>query len=95
MSDLLYEKHDNYAILTLNRPERLNALGGNMGAELDAAVQDFNADPNMRVGIITGAGRAFSAGMDLKQAAERAASGQFVGGTRFDGTVRMGPAAAC
>jgi enoyl-CoA hydratase/carnithine racemase len=70
MPDVLYEKRDNYAIFTLNRPERLNAMGGNMAAELDAAVADFTADPHMRVGILTGAGRAFSAGGDLRQMAE-------------------------
>jgi enoyl-CoA hydratase/carnithine racemase len=71
MPDLLYEKHDHYAIFTMNRPERLNALGGTMNQDLNAALDDFSADPEMRVGIVTGAGRAFSAGMDLKEAAER------------------------
>ncbi len=71
MPDLLYEKHDHYAIFTMNRPERLNALGGTMGADLNEALDDFTADPEMRVGIVTGNGRAFSAGMDLKEAADR------------------------
>jgi len=75
MPDLLYEKKDFYAIFTMNRPERLNALGGTMNAERQAAVDDFNADPKMRVGIVTGAGRAFSAGADLKEMADRNASG--------------------
>lgn len=75
MPDLLYEKKDFYAIFTMNRPERLNALGGTMNAERQAAVDDFNADPRMRVGIVTGAGRAFSAGADLKEMADRNASG--------------------
>ncbi len=70
MPDLIYEKFDHYAVFTMNRPERLNALGGNMGPELNEALDDFTADPEMRVGIMTGAGRAFSAGMDLKQRAE-------------------------
>lgn len=67
MPDLLYEKHDHYAIFTMNRPERLNALGGTMQQELTAALKDFTADPQMRAGIVTGAGRAFSAGADLKE----------------------------
>lgn len=75
MPDLLYEKHGNYAIFTMNRPERLNALGGQMNEDRAKALADFNADPNMRVGIVTGAGRAFSAGGDLKEMADRAAQG--------------------
>ena len=91
MSVLLYEKRDSYAILTLNRPERLNASGLQMRAEIEAAVADFDADPAMRAGIVTGAGRAFSAGMDLKEAAERAASGDPVGGSRPDGSTPRSP----
>ena len=72
MPDVLYEKHDHHAIFTLNRPDRLNAMGGNMRAELDEAIEDFTADEDMRVGILTGAGRAFSAGGDLKEMANSA-----------------------
>ncbi len=75
MPDLLYEKHEHYAVFTMNRPERLNALGGSMNAELNGALDDFTADREMRVGILTGAGRAFSAGMDLKERAESDARG--------------------
>ncbi len=75
MPDLLYEKKDHYAIFTMNRPDRLNALGGAMQLELEEAMEDFTADVEMRVGILTGAGdRAFSAGADLKEMA--ASSGQ-------------------
>ena len=76
MADVLYDKRENYAIFTLNRPERLNAMGGTLMDEMWEYTDDFNADPNMRVGIVTGAGRAFSAGADLKEMAERNASGQ-------------------
>ncbi|MCC7364440.1 MAG: enoyl-CoA hydratase/isomerase family protein [Dehalococcoidia bacterium] len=71
MPDLLYEKHENYAIFTMNRPERLNALGGTMQAELQEALADLSADQAMRCGIVTGAGRAFSAGADLKEMSAR------------------------
>lgn len=71
MPDLLYEKKDFYAVFTMNRPERLNSLGGTMNEERMEALDDFNSDPNMRVGIVTGSGRAFSAGADLKEMAER------------------------
>jgi enoyl-CoA hydratase/carnithine racemase len=75
MPDLLYEKHENYAVFTMNRPERLNALGGTMQSDLAAALADFTADPAMRAGIVTGTGRAFSAGADLKEMSERNARG--------------------
>jgi enoyl-CoA hydratase/carnithine racemase len=71
MPDLIYEKRERYAIFTMNRPERLNALGGTMNEELNEALADFNADPAMRAGIVTGTGRAFSAGADLKEMNER------------------------
>jgi enoyl-CoA hydratase/carnithine racemase len=71
MADLIYEKRDRYAVFTMNRPERLNALGGTMNDELEVALDDFNADPAMRAGIVTGAGRAFSAGADLKEMNQR------------------------
>lgn len=73
MPDLLYDKHpsEHYALFTMNRPERLNALGGAMQQDLEAALLDFTNDPEMRVGVVTGTGRAFSAGADLKEMSER------------------------
>ncbi len=71
MPDMLYEKREHFAIFTMNRPDRLNALGGTMQADLDAALADFSADPAMRAGILTGSGRAFSAGADLKEMSAR------------------------
>jgi crotonobetainyl-CoA hydratase len=76
MPDLLYEKRDHYAIFTMNRPERLNALGGSMQEDLVEAIADFEADPEMRAGIVTGAGRAFCAGADLKESNEKFSAGQ-------------------
>ncbi len=86
MSDLVYEKRERYAVFRMNRPERLNALGGTMQQELTAALADFTADPAMRAGIVTGEGRAFSAGADLKEMAARNARGsqrttRTIGGT--------------
>lgn len=74
--DVIYEKFPtgHYAIVTMNRPERLNASGGDIPRLLDEALADFTADSNMYVGIITGAGRAFSAGMDLRDRADRDAA---------------------
>ena len=64
MPDLIYDKRpeEHYAIFTVNCPERLNALGGNMNRELQEALQDFSADAQMFAGIVTGTGRAFCAG---------------------------------
>jgi enoyl-CoA hydratase/carnithine racemase len=57
--------------MTLNRPERMNAMGGNMTALLSEYWQDFRDDRRARVAILTGAGdRAFSAGADLRNTAE-------------------------
>lgn len=75
MPDLIYDKRDNYAIFTYNRPERLNSLGGTLMADLHEALDDFINDVNMRAAIVTGAGRAFSAGADLKEMSERNARG--------------------
>lgn len=71
MPDLIYDKYDHHAVFTMNRPERLNALGGSLMSELREAVADFTADREMRAGILTGTGRAFSAGADLKEMNER------------------------
>lgn len=76
MPDLLYEKREHYAIFTMNRPGQLNALNGNLRNAQKEALADFSADPRMRVGIVTGAGRAFSAGWDLGEALEQISAGR-------------------
>ncbi|MBI4300935.1 MAG: enoyl-CoA hydratase/isomerase family protein [Chloroflexi bacterium] len=74
---ILYEKRENYCVITLNRPERLNAISVETGERMYEIESDFANDPNMRVAIYTGAGdRSFSAGMDLIDFAERAARGE-------------------
>lgn len=76
MADLLVEKHGHTTIFTINRPERMNSLGGTVMRDLDAGMQEFQADPDQYVAIITGAGdKAFCAGGDLKEMADNAASG--------------------
>jgi enoyl-CoA hydratase/carnithine racemase len=62
-------------VITLNRPERLNAIGGGLNEGLYGAMTRFRDDPRGRVAILTGAGeRAFCAGADLKESAERVAA---------------------
>src|SRR5687768_15116696 len=66
---------DSVAQVTLNRPERLNAWNQQFGDELRDALLKDAADPAVRAVLITGAGRGFSSGADLKDMLERAASG--------------------
>ncbi len=63
---ILLEKNGQIARLTLNRPERLNALNEQMFHELNLALQDVAEDPRVRVLVLTGAGRAFCASADIK-----------------------------
>ncbi|HEY8548226.1 MAG TPA: enoyl-CoA hydratase-related protein [Acidimicrobiales bacterium] len=74
---LLVDVVGSTCTFTLNRPEVMNALDMALRRRLGAAVREFEADPALRVGILTGAGgRAFSAGDDLKEMAAVAAPGQ-------------------
>jgi enoyl-CoA hydratase/carnithine racemase len=70
-----FERRGRVAILTLDRPERLNALGRELVKEAKAHRDEFCADPDLWALVITGAGRAFSAGADIKEMAERRAAG--------------------
>ena len=66
MSAVLTEKRDRVMIITLNRPEAMNAINGDLSHGLWNAVQELNDDPGLTAGVLTGAGRGFSSGMDLK-----------------------------
>lgn len=61
------EKKEWVATITLNRPEKLNALNAQLVSELGKAAEDVEKDDAIRVVVITGAGRAFSAGADLEE----------------------------
>ncbi len=65
---IILEKRDRIAKITLNRPKELNAIDKATHLELQDALKNIEADPEARVVIITGAGRAFCAGADLKYA---------------------------
>ena len=67
---LLYDHNDAIVTLTLNRPDRLNALGDTLREELYEAVMRASDDPEVRVIVLTGAGRGFCAGGDMKAAHE-------------------------
>lgn len=64
-TSILYEAADGVALVTLNRPERMNAYTERMGREIAAVFQRADADDDVRVVVVTGAGRAFCAGLDV------------------------------
>ena len=73
---LLIEQSAGIGIITLNRPESLNAMNRTLSSELDHAVSRFEADDTVNAVIITGAGqKAFSAGGDIKEMAAQSQSG--------------------
>jgi enoyl-CoA hydratase len=63
------EPRPGVALLTLSRPERLNAMSHELVADLHAALDELDADRSCRVVVLTGAGRGFCAGLDLKSGA--------------------------
>lgn len=63
--ELLVETRGRVALITLNRPERLNAISRDMLDELSAKVTEANRDPEIRCIVLTGAGRGFCSGLDL------------------------------
>jgi 2-(1,2-epoxy-1,2-dihydrophenyl)acetyl-CoA isomerase len=63
--DLTIDRQDNVAVVTLNRPEKLNALSKNLQHEMRAAAAELRGDDSIRVVIWTGAGRGFCSGADL------------------------------
>lgn len=89
--DLRYEVADGIATVTLDRPDRMNAISGGMLASFSEAFREADTDNNVRVIILTGAGdRGFCAGLDLKDQGARAGAdsvnGASVGGAvaKFD-----------
>jgi enoyl-CoA hydratase/carnithine racemase len=72
-TDIIYEKSDRVATVTLNRPERLNAWRAQLEQELRAAMSDAEADPGIGAIIVTGAGKAFCAGLDMSALSQIAA----------------------
>jgi enoyl-CoA hydratase/carnithine racemase len=73
---LIYDEQDGIATITMNRPERLNALGDTLREDLHHAVVRASEDPSIRVIILTGAGRGFCSGGDVKVMNENKNSGR-------------------
>jgi len=72
MSHVRVERVEQAAVVTLDRPDRLNALDWDMFDELDEVYAQLEADPAVRAVVLTGAGRGFSAGLDLEVAQQLA-----------------------
>ena len=71
-SNILYEKKGPVAWITLNRPQVLNALNPATFLELEGAFKEAEADPEVKVVVVTGAGgKAFCAGLDLKEIVDK------------------------
>jgi enoyl-CoA hydratase/carnithine racemase len=75
--EIIYEVNDPVAVITLNRPDRLNAWTNRMAAEVRHAAFTAEADPSVVGIVLTGAGRAFCAGADLKGLARLTEGGSF------------------
>jgi 2-(1,2-epoxy-1,2-dihydrophenyl)acetyl-CoA isomerase len=82
---LLVEDHGPVRLFTLNRPERLNALTQELMEAMRLAMSEAAADEKVGAVVLTGAGRAFSAGADLAGFAQMAAEGDQASRTRFTG----------
>ena len=76
MSEVLIEDRGHARWITLNRPEAMNAITGEMLGELNEAFKAADDATDVRVVMLTGAGRGFCSGLDLKQAA----AGEGIGG---------------
>jgi enoyl-CoA hydratase/carnithine racemase len=74
--DIIYTKEEGIATITLNRPQTMNAFTPTMLDEWVAAIEDAKKDDTVKVLVITGAGRGFCSGMDVKDAAGRGPEGQ-------------------
>ena len=88
---VIYEKRDRIVIITLNRPEKLNAMNPEANEQLIESWIRFKDDPDAWVAILTGTGeKAFSAGADLASASKQfeAGGGEWRMGTRMDGIVK-------
>lgn len=88
--DLITERRGDVLLLTLNRPQARNAVTLAMAERIAAALDELDADPTLRVGVVTGAGGTFCAGMDLKGFAR--GERPVVAGRGFAGLVERPPA---
>lgn len=74
-TEILYDTSDRIATITLNRPDKLNAWTGQMDQEVRAAIADADSNDDVRVIVLTGAGRGFCAGADISLLSSLASAG--------------------
>ncbi|MDA8045167.1 MAG: enoyl-CoA hydratase-related protein [Actinomycetota bacterium] len=88
MDHLISERDGHVVTITMNRPDRLNAISGPMLAEMSRLLVDCDADRDVRAVVLTGAGRGFCSGLDLQDLAAGQGLGSDPGGlgTRIDDT---------
>ena len=89
-STVLVEKTDGVALVTLNRPDKKNAMNPQLHEDMTAALEDLRYDDEARVLVITGAGDSFCAGMDLKEVFHALKSHR----ARYDRVIRFRPSGA-
>jgi len=88
---VLVEKAGGYGVVTLNRPKAMNALSAELRNQLAAAIDDMQADEDIRVMILTGAGdKAFTAGLDLKELGAQQGGGPALAIASDDPVVALG-----
>jgi enoyl-CoA hydratase len=79
-STVLLERHDHIGVVTINRPEQMNSLSVEMLTGIEDAMMEVEDDPDLWVGILTASGdKAFSSGLDLKEAAPLLTAGSELG----------------
>ncbi|HEX5536802.1 MAG TPA: enoyl-CoA hydratase-related protein [Sphingobium sp.] len=71
---ILVERREAVTLITLNRPQALNALNGQVLADLIGAFAEYDADPGQRCAVLTGSEKAFAAGADIKEMADKPAA---------------------
>lgn len=86
---VIIERSGRIAIITLNRPDRMNAISGTMLSELSSALLEADRDPEVRAVVLTGNGRAFCAGLDLQDQSQ--GSSLDVAGRAGEFTLRDAP----
>lgn len=87
---LIERDPQGYAVVTLNRPSAMNALSVALRTELAGAIDELAASPQVRVMILTGAGRAFTAGLDLKELGGAGGGRELLGGKVPDPVQALG-----
>lgn len=75
---ILVEQRGAVTLITLNRPQALNALNGQVLADMSAALAAYDADPTQHCAVVTGSEKAFAAGADIKQMADKEAADFFL-----------------